>query len=79
MATIDNKKIIDEIISNRGYYEDDPRVYMIVEYMNAFGNITWGVTWTSEPNKEKYLEESEYIRNPKIIWSSNLSDEQDED
>ena len=32
MATIDSKQIIDEIIQRNGYYEDDPRAYMIVEY-----------------------------------------------
>lgn len=45
MATIDSKQIIDEIIKRNGYYEDDPRVALIVEYINAYGNKTWGVTF----------------------------------
>lgn len=70
MSTIDSKEIIDDIIKNDGYYYDDPRVYMIVEYMNAWGNITWGVTWSNEhpQNRLRYLNESKYIRNPKILW-----------
>lgn len=70
MATIDDKKTIDDIIKNNGYYEDDPRVYMIVEYTNAYGKITWGVTWKNQQDKQKYLEETQYVRNPKVIWKA---------
>lgn len=70
MATIDSKQIIDEIIKNNGYYEDDPQVYMIVEYTNAYGNKTWGVTWSNQQDKEKYLVESQYVRNPKVYWKA---------
>lgn len=73
MATIDDKKLIDTIISNNGHYEDDPRVARIVEYTNAYGNTTWGVTWSNEaPIRQlRYTEETHYVRNPKVIWSSN--------
>lgn len=72
MATIDNKNIIDEIIRQDGYYEDDPRVAMIVEYMNAYGRLTWGVTWSNEPKnrQERYLISSEFVHNPQIIWKA---------
>jgi len=72
MATIDSKEIIDRLIKNNGFYEDDARVYMIVEYTNAYGGITWGVTWVSDDKNRrfKYLVETEYVRNPKIIWCS---------
>jgi len=72
MSTINSKEIIDEIIANHGYYSDDPRVYMIVEYTNAYGNKTWGVTWINElpERRERYLEETKYVRNPKIIWQA---------
>jgi hypothetical protein len=69
MATIDNKDIIDEIIKGNGYYEDDTRVSMIVEYTNAYGKQAYGVTWINQQNQQKYLIESEFIRNPKVIWS----------
>lgn len=70
MATIDSKHVIDEIIANNGHYEGDPQVHRIVEYRNAFGNTTWGVTWSNEhPHaRDRYLIETEYVRNPKSIW-----------
>lgn len=70
MATIDSKSIIDRIIANDGYYDDDPRVYMIVEYTNAYGKQTYGVTWSNEhpSSKLRYLDESEYVKNPRVIW-----------
>jgi hypothetical protein len=73
MATIDNKALIDEIIKNNGYYENDPQVHMIVQYTNAYGNITWGVTWCNEPalRRERYLTETEYVINPKVIWKAS--------
>lgn len=70
MATIDSKEMIDNLIKNNGKFEDDPLVYRIVEYTNAFGNITWGVTWVNESSKarDRYLIETEYVRSPKSIW-----------
>ena len=75
MSTIDNKAIIDELIKNHGYFEDDPQVYMIVEYTNAYGNRTWGVTWVNEPSvrKERYMTPSHYINNPKVIWKRTIN------
>jgi len=72
MSTIDDKKIIDDIIKANGYYMDDPQVYMIVEYTNAYGRVTWGVTWSNEHPKSRtrYLDETEYVRNPRVIWHS---------
>lgn len=70
MSTIDSKAIIDEIIRNNGFYLDDPQVHQIVEYINAFGNTIWGVTWVGEPaeRRERYMKPSQYINNPKLIW-----------
>ncbi len=70
MATIDNKKMIDDIIKNNGHFEDDPQVYMIVEYTNAYGDITWGVTWSNEnvKSRTRYLDESKFVQKPKVIW-----------
>jgi hypothetical protein len=73
MATIDNKEMILKIIANDGYYEGDPRVYMIVEYTNAWGNITYGVTWTNERKeiRDRYLIASQYIKNPIVLWKAD--------
>ena len=70
MATIDSPSLIQKLINDDGYFLDDPRVYQIVEYTNSRGNKTWGVTWTNESKdrQNRYLVESQYIRNPKIIW-----------
>ena len=70
MATIDSKSIIDALIRNDGYCSDDPRVAQIVEYTNAYGNTTWGVTWVGEveSSRRKYETETEYVRNPRVIW-----------
>jgi hypothetical protein len=70
MSTINNKKIIDELIANNGRYSDDPQAVMIVEYTNAWGKMAWGVTWENEPfeRQRRYLDASEYVINPKIIW-----------
>ena len=74
MATIDSKHIIDELIASDGYYPDDPRVYAIVEYTNAYGNKTWGVTWILDRDKEKYmLANPPYVNNPKVIWHQDKS------
>ena len=72
MATIDNKKMIDDLIANNGHFEDDPRVAQIVEYTNAYGNITWGVTWINEPpaSQRRYEIATEWVRNPRVIWRS---------
>lgn len=53
MATIDSKALIDQIIATDGYYEDDPRVYMIVEYTNANNNQTWGILTSMKEKKHE--------------------------
>ncbi len=70
MATIDNETLIKTLIEKNGFYEDDPQVHMIVEYTNAYGGKTWGVTWTNEDSRRqnRYLDESDFIQNPKVIW-----------
>ena len=70
MATIDSKDLIDKIISNDGFYENDARVAQIVEYTNAYGKQTYGVTWQNETymRQLRYEEISEFVKNPKVIW-----------
>jgi hypothetical protein len=68
MATIDSKHIIDELIANNGECEGDSPVRMIVEYTNAYGNKTWGVTWMDERYWDRYLLETEFVKAPKVIF-----------
>lgn len=72
MSTINNKMIVDSLIRNNGYYEDDPRVVMIVEYTTKWGGIAYGVSWVTEDKvrQQRYTIESEFIINPKVIWSA---------
>jgi hypothetical protein len=74
MPTIDNKQLIDKLIAKDGYFEDDPQVYMIVEYTNAWGNVTWGISYVNERDKDRYLIETEYVRNPKVLWCCDPTD-----
>jgi hypothetical protein len=75
MATIDSKDIIDRLIECDGYYDGDERVYAIVEYTNAYGNITYGVTWPRENGrKTRYMiDQPPYVNNPKVIWCQDKS------
>jgi hypothetical protein len=41
---------------------------MIIEYTNAYGNQTWGVTWINDRDKYKYLNETAFVKNPKVVW-----------
>lgn len=66
MATIDSREIVADIIAGK-YADDDPR--RIVEYTNAFGKTTWGVTFGREDHN-KYLRPSEYVQNPRVIWDA---------
>ncbi len=66
MSTIDSKKIIDDIVAGR-YADDKPT--RIVQYINAFGNTTWGVTFKGE-DINRYLHETNYVRRPFIYWQA---------
>lgn len=83
MATIDNKSFIDNIIANNGWHSstfeneadkeepDNPRVHSITEYTNASGIVTWGVTFVIDRDTDRYLLETEYVNNPKVIWKAS--------
>lgn len=73
MATINSKEMIETIIKNDGYYDDDPRVIKITQYTNYYDGICFGVVWENERRLgqeylNRYQEETEYVRNPRIIW-----------
>ncbi len=66
MPTV-SKQIADEIVQKDGHYADDPRVYRIVEYTNAWGGKGYGLEY--ESNIGNY-QESYYIRDPRVYWSA---------
>lgn len=73
MATINSRDLIEDLIANDGYFEDDPRVDRIVQYVNQYGQVAWGVVWSNElPScRSRYEEETEYIRYPRVIWRAS--------
>lgn len=77
MATIDSKEFIDNIIKHNGWTDehdhdapDNPRAHSIVEFTNAFGKRVYGVSFAYEGDPDRYLVETEYVRDPKVIWTA---------
>ena len=72
MGTVTARRLVDQLIASDGYYEDDPRAVMIVEYTNAWGEQAWGITWSNEsPERQRrYLQESQYIHAPRVLWQA---------
>jgi hypothetical protein len=67
MATVD-KSLADKLVSNNGYYFDDPRIVKIVEYTNAFsGEKAYGIVYPYD-DPDMYRE-SEFVINPRLYWS----------
>jgi len=67
MATV-SKELADKLVASDGYYKDDPRVYRIVEYTNAFGSgLSYGIEYSGEQGK---YTASEYVINPKVYWEA---------
>ena len=81
MATIDSKAVIDAIIAGNGYSdpsweaEGEPPAIKIVEYTNGWGKTTWGVVFANEGPiyQSRYEEATEYVRNPRVIWTRRVN------
>lgn len=74
MATVD-REFADLLIKGNGRLPDDqedapdnPRASVIVEYTNFGGLRVCGVVFENEPNQNKYKSETQFIRNPVVIW-----------
>ena len=71
MSTFNNKEFIDKMIAKNGkLYNDEPGATKIVEYINDWGNIAWGVVWETDKDQDKYRE-SEYVHSPRVIWTKS--------
>lgn len=77
MATFNNREWIDQIIKNNGWIDecnedrdapDNPPCVRIVEYTTLEGATVWGVVMANERNKDRYNEETIYVRGPRTIW-----------
>jgi len=68
--TVNDRKMVDLIIANDGYYPgDDIRTVRIVEYNNQFnGNVCWGLIDEGQPLDMYHR--SPAVHNPKVIWEA---------
>lgn len=74
MGTV-NKTFADKLISSKGYYgepetwdnPDNPRCVLITEYDNAFGGVSYGLTFKGEQNR---YTASNYVCNPRVYWEA---------
>ena len=72
MATINSRRIVDDIIRGDGYYEGDPRVVKIVQYNNQFdGGLAYGLVYAAD-GKAAYnrYETAPACHNPVVIWEA---------
>jgi len=68
MSTVD-KVLADKIIAADGYYEDDERVIQVIKYTTRWGNEAYALLYKRDVDTNRY-EASDYVINPKIIWSA---------
>jgi len=66
VATV-TKEIAEKIIANDGYFGDDPRVWQVVRYTNAWGNDAYAILYEQDVMLNRYRK-SEFIRNPVVLW-----------
>lgn len=67
MATVNDKRIVDEIIQNNGHYHGDPVVVKIVQYNNQFdGGIAYGLLY--EFDDPMRYENAAACHNVQVLW-----------
>lgn len=74
--TTNERSFVDRIISGNGWLPeypdhdapDNPRATKIVEYVNGWGGTAYGVVMATDRDQSKYERESDFIRNPRVIW-----------
>lgn len=76
-----NKSSADRMIAGKGWIEpdevyphnapDNPRAIVIVEYDNAFGGLSYGVTFEGDRSPYRYMNPSASIQNPRIYWEAD--------
>ena len=65
MSTINDKYTIQRLVSANGFYKDDPQVKCIYTYINIYNIAVYAIYY-----KEYILEESEFMLEPKLLWTS---------
>jgi hypothetical protein len=81
MGTITTRSIIEELIAGGGWQgpddhdaPDNPPAVRIVEYQTPEGATCWGVAFRGDFDYYRYETETEYVRNPRLVWA-RLPDE----
>jgi hypothetical protein len=71
MSTIDDKKVIAELLKNNGCYPDDPQMAIIFSYENQEGVLTAAVYYPSRVLHHEIAEfmNSPFVTNPQILWT----------
>lgn len=67
MATVD-REIADLMVVCNGKYMDDPQVFRIVEYDNAWDGVGYGLEYAGEIGR---YGPSQYVKNPRTYWEFN--------
>jgi hypothetical protein len=67
MATVDSKKIIDEMLASDGVYPGDPQAFAIYEYTNDWGKVAWSVCYNKAAAYS--FETSPHVHNVRLLWS----------
>ena len=74
MATVNSRSFIDRLIAGNGQIDpedapDNPWAVRIVEFTNMAGRRAWGVVFEGERDLYRYELESEFLHDPKLIWT----------
>lgn len=74
MGTV-SKEIADKIIDCGGLFEQDPPVYSVWQYTNAWGGESYWLSY----HRGAVLESSDFVINPKQVWRSDDEEYYDEE
>lgn len=66
MATL-SKEFADRLVA--GEFPEDG-IVRIVKYTNVWGGEAYGCTFRGELDHDRYLRETEFVRNPSIYWEN---------
>lgn len=76
MATMDSREFVDRLIAGNGRLPEDQEdapdnapAIRIVEYTNQGGRRVYGVAFEGDFNPYRYETETEFLRDPCVIWT----------
>lgn len=66
MATINDERLIRELVANHGHYEGDPPALAIWRYTTPEGPTTHGVVW--DASEFGNYRASQFVREPVLVF-----------